>query len=60
MTWKHVVAGTSGSLCLLALSIQGVDNTWRNRADIDTMAQWLMSLAQLGYAALGPIVVVLW
>ena len=60
LTWTHVAAGTIGSLCLVALSLQGAENTWRNRADIDTMAQWLMSLAQLGYAVLGPIVVVLW
>lgn len=57
---KHVVTGIIGSLGLLALSVQGVDNTWRNRADIETLAQWLMSLAQLGYAVIGMVVVVLW
>jgi hypothetical protein len=49
-----------GSLCLVALSLQGAENTWQNRRDIVTIPQWLMSLAQLGYAAVGLVVVVLW
>ncbi len=59
-TLRRVVAGAVGRLCLLAFSVQGVDNTWQNRDDIETIAQWLMSLAQLGYAVIGLVVVVLW
>lgn len=60
LRWTHVLAGTIGSLLLVALSLQGAENTWQNRNDIVTIPQWLMSLAQLGYAAVGLVVVVLW
>lgn len=44
---------------LIVLSVQGFQNAMRNTTDLQTTAQYGMTISQFLYAALGPCVVVL-
>jgi hypothetical protein len=57
--WRKVLR-LAASGAVLGLSVQGGLNVWRNLVDVHTLAQWLMSLWQAGYALLGPMVVLMW
>jgi hypothetical protein len=48
-----------GCLLLLILSVDGFRNAMRNARDLHTAAQYLMTISQFSYAALGPCVVIL-
>jgi hypothetical protein len=48
-----------GCAVLLVLSADGYNNALRNTADLQTAAQYVMTIAQFGYSALGPVVVLL-
>jgi hypothetical protein len=51
------LVAVAASLCLLALSAQGLSNVWNNLGALATPMQWAMSAAQLSYAALGIYIV---
>lgn len=42
---------------LVALSVQGFGNAMRNTGSLQTFSQYLMTVSQFGYAALGVVVV---
>jgi hypothetical protein len=44
---------------LMVLSVQGFQNAMRNTADLQTTAQYGMTISQFLYSALGPCVVLL-
>ncbi|NDJ11964.1 MAG: hypothetical protein EBY17_12365 [Acidobacteriia bacterium] len=48
-----------GCCVLIALSVQGYQNAMRNTTDLQTTAQYLMTISQFLYSALGPCVVIL-
>lgn len=48
-----------GCCVLLALSVQGCQNAMRNTPDLQTPPQYLMTISQFLYSALGPCVVIL-
>ena len=48
-----------GCCVLIALSVQGYQNAMRNTTDLQTTAQYLMTISQFLYSALGPCVVLL-
>ncbi len=48
-----------GCCLLIVISVQGYKNAMRNTADLQTTAQYLMTISQFSYSALGPCVVML-
>ena len=48
-----------GCLLLILLSVDGFRNAMRNARDLQTAAQYLMTISQFSYTALGPCVVIL-
>jgi hypothetical protein len=48
-----------GCWLLIVISVQGYKNAMRNTTDLQTTAQYLMTISQFLYAALGPCVVIL-
>jgi hypothetical protein len=55
----RLVLAAMGCAVLIVLSAQGYQNALRNTADLQTAAQYVMTIAQFGYSALGPLVVLL-
>jgi hypothetical protein len=55
----RLVLAAVGCLLLLILSVDGFRNAMRNARDLHTAAQYLMTISQFSYAALGPCVVIL-
>ena len=48
-----------GCWLLIVISVQGYRNAMRNTGDLQTIAQYLMTISQFAYSALGPFVVIL-
>jgi cell division protein FtsW (lipid II flippase) len=55
---QHLLVVVS-CVALIVISIQGFGNASRNTNDLATPAQYMMTISQFMYAALGPCVVVL-
>lgn len=55
--WPLLVA--TGCVLLIAISVQGFQNAMRNTTDLQTTAQYGMTISQFLYSALGPCVVLL-
>ena len=56
---RRLILVAIGCCVLIALSVQGYQNAMRNTTDLQTTAQYLMTISQFLYSALGPCVVIL-
>ena len=55
---RHILVAI-GCWLLIVISVQGYRNAMRNTSDLQTIAQYLMTISQFSYSALGPCVVIL-